>query len=612
VSIAQSNVSDASGTLWAATSAGLNYAQGQERRLAWKHHPIPGIDRIRSVIAGPDRALWIGVEEGLARLDPRTGRSQWLGSSAGLPGKVQHLMADRRDRVWASTRQGLYRTTQSVTRPSRSSAPVRFAQVFPPGSGSSERFAMTAEDRTGAVWAAGDFGLARFSKDERLSGDGWVRYTVADGLKDSMVAQVAADPDGSVWIGYRNAGGVTHLSFNAGHVKVENFTAGNNWLRSDKSIFLGFDRRGWLWVGTDHGADVFDHSHWRHFGRADGLIWDDCNPNAFLASEDGAVWIGTSRGLSRFEPQAVPPPSIPPQVMFTSVMLGGTPLDPDGEMEVPWSRQPLQVRFTALTLTNESGVAFRYRLGGDGASWQETSEGQLNFPSLPLRLFMLDVMARNGQGVWSAPARLSLEVQPPWFASPWRASVLVLSLAGLARLLWKRRMRRLEAERRALEEAVEERTRELAAEKARAENEKSVVDRQKHEIERLLDQAKEVSRHKSEFLANMSHEIRTPMNGVLGMTNMVLATELTESARVRRNGAPLRRLPAYRSERYSGLLQDRSRASGPESCRLFAPGLPGPARAHAGLADRQQEAGVLRVGRRRCPDRLVGDPDRLR
>ena len=455
------------------------------------------------------------------------------------------------------------------------------------------------------VWAAGGRGLARYASGE------WTRFNTRQGLRSDVVAHVAEDPDGALWISYYDAFGLTRLTFPGGEMKLEHFNSGAG-PRSDKSLFLGFDARGWLWAGTDHGIDAFDHARWRHYGRSDGLIWDDCNTNAFLADPDGSIWVGTSRGLSRFLPVSTPAASVPPPVVFTSVKFGDQTVEPGAIGAIPYRRNSLQVRFAALTLVQESSVLFRYRLE---RTWVETTERELNFPKLPAGQYTLEVVARNAQGQWSTePARISFQILNPWWLTWWFQVAAALAAMLMGKLLWQRRTYRLEAERHRLETAVTERTRELLLEKQRVIEEKARVEKQNLEIERLLKEAQEASRSKSEFLANMSHEIRTPMNGVIGMTDMVLATPLAPEQRdyletARLSATSLLTIPSNDVLDFSKIeaghlelspIEFSLRRSVLETAKMFS----------VAVAEKKLNLEVrIDDG---VPDRLVGDPNRLR
>ncbi len=271
------------GGLWLASTHGL--LKFKDGRITQRFGAETGLldDEIQSVFVDTAGLIWLGLKEGLQRLDPKTGRTEEIKPGGNLSFRDVRAIRRYGDQLWVLAAGGIYVREREQWR----HYSIDFQQADLAG-------AFLLKDSTGKVWAGTNLGALYSFEDgafqkaattspllaraltvfEDREANLWVgtpfggvvmlqlkrMETIAapDGLVNENVWSIHESSDGTFWFGCDD--GISRLKDGV----ITSFpSSSQGGINEIKSIFQ--DSRGDVWVGTKlFGFQRFANGQWEH------------------------------------------------------------------------------------------------------------------------------------------------------------------------------------------------------------------------------------------------------------------------------------------------------------------------------------------------------------
>lgn len=377
--------------------------------------------------------LWFCTADGLSMFDGKKFKN--YGVDDGLPAKIVYSVCqDKNGKLWFGTTLGV-----SVFDGKQFKNYISGIDTI----GTDVR--SIVEDKTGTLWFASKNGLYQ------LKAGRFTKYTTQDGLCNNNLRSLTIDEKNNLWIG--SVAGINFFDGNRFYKLLIDDIFNSNYI-----CFLILDKKQSLWIGTNSGVFMLDareylrskKTKFRHYTIFDGLPGMECNQNAAFADHLGNIWMGTTEGVIKYDPNIKDfhIDNFEPITHISGVRLflkdtnwkRFTPnMDEESllpeNLKVNYQTSHFTFDYIGIKLSNPNSVRYKYMLEGFDESWSLPTDATFaTYSNLPSGRYTFRVLAGDVMGNWnSKPASFSFEILPPYWTRWW--FILVCVLAGLF-ILW--------------------------------------------------------------------------------------------------------------------------------------------------------------------------------
>ncbi|MCP4151255.1 MAG: histidine kinase [bacterium] len=312
---------DSAGTLWFGTlRGGLNKSDKSENRFGhYSHKPLNpnslSENTVLSFLEDDNEVVWIGtLAGGLNRYDRKKNTFKHYKYKAGptqLPSNaILRIYRDRAGTLWIGTgRRGLSKYNPR----SDSFTSYNVEEPGKPATTSRNSVSAMLEDSRGIFWLGTWHGLFQFDRKKKTFKSFSLDYQQALKTEREIIFDIMEDRDGDLWVCTYGKGlfkyaksvdsEVRHLTSN--FFKYAHIPNKQNSISSNNVHAIYEDRAGNLWLGTDRGLNRYNKAG-DTFTRIKDKFF--CAPGnhlimGILEDNNGNLWLSSNKGLLKYNPK---------------------------------------------------------------------------------------------------------------------------------------------------------------------------------------------------------------------------------------------------------------------------------------------------------------------